>query len=63
MVARVLLLFLSFVVLVNLFITTLCYMTGENLYKKYGRQMLIVFGIFVLLTGALYTALALIGLR
>ena len=44
MVIRVLFLFLSLIVLVNLCIITLCYITGENLYKKYGKQMLIIFG-------------------
>ncbi len=63
MVIRVLLLFLSFVILVNLCIIMLCYITGENLYQKYGKQMLILFGIFVFLVAALYVALALIGLR
>lgn len=63
MVIRVLLLFLSLIVLVNLCIITLCYITGENLYQKYGKQMLITFGAFVFTVLALYTALALIALR
>lgn len=63
MVIRVLLLFLSLIILVNLCIITLCYILGENLYRKYGKQMLILFGIFVFLVAALYIALALIGLR
>ena len=63
MITRILLLLLSLIVLVNLCILTCCYLTGENLYQKYGRQMLIVFGVFVLLVAALYVALALIGLK
>ena len=63
MITRILLLFLSLIVLVNLCILTCCYLTGENLYQKYGKQMLIVFGVFVLLVAALYVALALIGLK
>ncbi len=63
MILRVLLLLLSFIILVNLCIITLCYISGENLYQKYGKQILILFGIFVFLVAALYVALALIGLR
>lgn len=63
MVVRVLLLFLSLIILVNLCIITLCYILGENLYQKYGKQMLILFGGFVFLVAALYIALALIGLK
>lgn len=63
MILRVLLLLLSFIILVNLCIITLCYILGENLYQKYGKQILILFGVFVFLVAALYVALALIGLR
>ena len=63
MVARILMLFLSLIVLVNLCIITACYITGQNLYQKYGKQMLIVFGCFVFAVAALYIALALIGLE
>ena len=63
MVARVLMLFLALIVLVNLCIMTACYLTGENLYQKYGKQMLYVFGGFIFLVAALYIALALVGLK
>ena len=63
MILRVLLLLLSFIILVNLCIITLCYISGENLYQKYGKQILVLFGVFVFLVAALYVALALIGLR
>jgi len=36
---------------------------GENLYQKYGKQMLYIFGGFVFAVSALYVALALIGLE
>ena len=62
MVIRILFLLLSLLVLVNLCIITTCYITGTNIYQKYGRQLLIASGIFVLLVAALYIALALIGL-
>ena len=63
MVVRVLLLFVSLIVLINLCIITLCYITGENLYLKYGKQMLITFGDFVFVVAALYVALALLALN
>ena len=63
MVVRILLLFLSLIILVNLCIITACYVTGENLYQKYGKQILLVFGGFVFTVAALYIALALIGLE
>ena len=62
MVIRVLFLFVSLIVLVNLCIITLCYIKGENLYQKYGKQMLIIFGAFVFVVAALYVVLALLAL-
>ena len=63
MVVRVLMLLLALIVLVNLCIITACAITGENLYQKYGKQMLYIFGGFVFVVAALYIALALIGLE
>lgn len=63
MVIRVLFLLLSLLILVNLCIITTCYITGTNLYQKYGKQMLLASGIFVFIVAALYVALALIGLN
>ena len=63
MIFRVLMLLLALLVLVNLCIITGCALTGTNLYKKYGRQMLYIFGGFVFAVSALYIALALIGLE
>ena len=63
MVVRILMLFLSLIILVNLCIITACYITGENLYQKYGKQMLIIFGAFVFSVAVLYVTLALIGLN
>ena len=63
MVIRILFLLLSLFVLVNLCILTSCYITDTNLYAKYGKQMLIAFGIFVFIVAAVYIALALIGLN
>lgn len=63
MIIRILLLFLSLIVLINLCIVTACYILGENLYQKYGKQMLIIFGSFVFFVAVLYTTLALVALR
>ena len=63
MVFRVLMLLLALIILVNLCIITACTITGENLYQKYGKQMLYIFGGFVFVVAALYIALALIGLK
>lgn len=63
MVIRILMLLLSLVILVNLCILTCCYITGQNLYKKYSRQILLTSGVFVLIVAAMYTALALVGLK
>ena len=63
MIIRILFLLLSLFILVNLCIMTLCYLTGTNIYQKYGRQLLIGVGIFVFIVAGLYVALALIGLK
>jgi len=63
MVLRVLFLLFSVIVLVNLCIITLCYITGTNLYQKYGKQMMIATGVFVFVVAALYVAFALVGLN
>ena len=63
MVVRVLMLLLAFMLFVNLCIMAVSALLGENLYKKYGKQMLLIFCGFVLAVAVLYTALALIGLE
>ncbi|MBE7703971.1 MAG: hypothetical protein E7Z89_07975 [Cyanobacteria bacterium SIG28] len=63
MIIRVLFLLISLIVLINLCIVTLSYIMGVNLYQKYGKQMLVAFGIFVLIVAAVYVALALFALK
>jgi hypothetical protein len=63
MIIRVLMLLLALIVLVNLCIITGCAVSGENLYQKYGKQLLYISGAFVFFVAALYVALALIGLK
>ena len=63
MIFRVLMLLLALIVLVNLCIITASAVVGENLYKKYDKQILYISGGFVFAVSALYVALALIGLE
>ena len=63
MVVRILMLLLALIIVVNLCIMTGSAVTGENLYQKYGKQILYVSGAFIFFVAALYVALALIGLK
>ena len=63
MIIRVLMLLLALIIVVNLCIMTGSAVTGENLYQKYGKQILYVSGAFIFFVAALYIALALIGLK
>jgi len=63
MVVRILMLLLALIIVVNLCIMTGSAVTGENLYQKYGKQILYVSGAFIFFVAALYIALALIGLK
>lgn len=63
MVVRILMLLLAAAIIINLFITAGCYMTGENLYKKYGKQITIGICLFAITVGAFYIAIALVGLK
>lgn len=62
MILRILLMFFAFILAINIVIIAFCYIKGENLYKKYGKQMLIAFGGFIFLVVAIYFAIALIAL-
>ncbi|MBR2430729.1 hypothetical protein IKB17_04645 [bacterium] len=62
MIIRMLFLLLSFLVLVNLLIITMSYILNVNIYQKYGKQLLIIFGSFVLVIAAMFVTAALIGL-
>ncbi len=63
MIIRVLMLLLALIILVNLCILTGSAITGENLYQKYGKQIMYLTGGFIFFVAALYIALALIGLK
>lgn len=60
--ARIVLrLLIVFALIVNLIIIILSYLYGVNIYQKYGKQILKVLGVFVLLIVAFYVALGLLG--
>ena len=62
--ARIVLRYLLVLILVsNLFIIILSYITNVNIYKEYGTQILQFFGFFILRVIAFYIALALMGIR
>lgn len=61
---RIALRILLFLFLVfNLVILILCSLTGINIYKKYGRQIIIGISVFAALVIAFYLALALLGVE
>ena len=61
--ARIILRFLGVLILLsNLVIIILSYVTNTNIYKKYGTQILKVTGIFILVVIAFYVALGLAGI-
>jgi len=61
---RIALRILLFLFLVfNLVILILCSLTGVNIYKKYGRQIIIGISVFAGLVIAFYLALALVGVE
>ena len=63
MVVRVLMLLLALAIVVNLVIMAGCYMSGENLYQKYGKHITIGVCLFAVLVAAIYVAMAFIGLK
>lgn len=63
MIIRILMMLLALVVIVNLFISAACCITGENLYKKYGRQITIGLSVFAILVAAMYLAIVFFSFR
>lgn len=62
MIRIILRLLFCFVLVANLLIMIFSYLIGENIYKKYGKQILKGIGLFIIFVLALYTTLALIGI-
>jgi len=56
-------LLLALVLLVNLVILIISYISGVNVYKQYGTLILKIAGIFVLIVMAFYVALGLVGIN
>ena len=63
MVIRILMLLFALALIVNLVIIACCYITGINLYEKYGKQMVIGVCLFAVFVAAIYVAVAFIGLK
>ena len=62
--ARIILRYLIvFALVINLIMIILSYVYGVNIYQKYGKQILKVLGILILLILAFYIALGMIGLK
>ena len=62
--AKIILRFLlTLFMIINLVILMLSHISNINIYQKYGRQILIGIGIFILVVLAFYVALGLIGLN
>ena len=53
---------LQIIATLNLLIIILCGLTGINIYKKYGKQILKFFWQFLLIVFAIYFAIAISGL-
>lgn len=62
MAFRVLLLFISLILIVNIVILVVSYICNVNIYEKYGKQILSSFGIIVLLIVAIYITISILGL-
>ena len=56
-------LLIALVLLVNLVMLIISYISGVNVYKKYGALILKIAGIFVLVAMAFYVALGLTGIH
>ena len=63
MVIRVLMLLFALIIFFNLLILAFSLLIKKNIYKIYGKQIIISFALFILVVIAIYTALAFIGLN
>jgi len=62
MAIRILLLLLSLTILINIIILLVSFLFNFNLYKKHGKIILNIFGVFFLTIVIVYAILAVIGL-
>lgn len=62
MIRIILRLIFCFILVSNLLIMILSFLMNENIYKKYGKQILKGLATFVLFVLALYVTLGLIGI-
>ena len=62
MALRILFLIIGATIAINIVLSCVGLIMGVNLYKTYGKQILIFFGVFAILIVALYIILAFLGL-
>ena len=62
MAIRVLLLLLCIIICVNIIITLVSFIFGENLYKKHGKAIMNGFGLLILLVVLGYIIASILGL-
>ena len=63
MVVRILLMLLALFLIINLVITAACCISGENIYKKYWRQLTVGIAVFALVVAAFYLAIVIFSLK
>ena len=61
MVIKILLLILSFLVVTNIALVAISAIFNVNLYKKYGRIIVIFYGALFLFMGAVYLIYSMLG--
>ncbi len=61
MVIKILLLILSFLVVTNIALVAISAIFNVNLYKKYGRIIVIFYGALLLFMGAVYLIYSMLG--
>lgn len=62
MALRIIFLLLSIIIIFNLIVSGASFVVNENLYKKYSKQLWVIFGVFVIIFAILYIVLPIIGI-
>ena len=62
MAIRILLLLISTVIVINLVMIIVSYITNVNVYEKYGKQIASAFGLLILLIVVVYVVMSVLGL-
>ena len=62
MALRILFLIIGATIAINLVLSAVSLITGINLYQKYGKQILIFFGGFIVFIVAVFITISILGL-